>query len=514
MSSSTSVPKGKGPAPPASKHRNPGGGLKKEWCFTKHLMPAEERLVNRFEKHIQASAEGVEINLAYTEWPLDEPAFHWPCSYLVAQLERCPDTGKLHWQGFMVAEKALTLVGMKRDFDNAAHWEPRMGTVQQAIDYCKKPESRVLRGCPHTEIEYGVPPEELQKGRRTDLEQLAQRIVEGASMRTVAEANPAEYIRYFKGMQALQAVTLKPRSNPPEVTIIWGPPGCGKTRAVFDEYPEAYFKDDSTKWWDGYQGQDVVLIDEFTGETPLKMLLRILDRYPFQGEVKGAYINISATKIFIASMIDPRDWYKEADDVRNIGALWRRVRVIYQNIAGVWGSHEFLPMDNRPGDWPYGVINRKDFAPPKVMPIVLRTPGIPEEYSMIQSMNFYASLDETERVRKAIAQSKEDHEYHHRRHPSAHHAVFNCRPPAETDAPVPIDLGAKRRRIDPAIPAPRPQSERLDLSAQDVVPATPTPVLEQGPRAAAAIPEGVRRQLQEWAEALECAEGLSAEQDE
>lgn len=41
----------------------------------------------------------------------------------------------------------------------------------------------------------------------------------------------------------------------------WGPTGTGKSHTVRTAYPDAYLKT-NTKWWDGYQKEDVVIIEE------------------------------------------------------------------------------------------------------------------------------------------------------------------------------------------------------------------------------------------------------------
>lgn len=41
----------------------------------------------------------------------------------------------------------------------------------------------------------------------------------------------------------------------------WGASGTGKSRGVRERYPEAFIKSND-KWWDGYNNEDVVIIEE------------------------------------------------------------------------------------------------------------------------------------------------------------------------------------------------------------------------------------------------------------
>lgn len=64
-------------------------------------------------------------------------------SYIVFQRERCPTTGRDHWQGYAECTTKLKLCTIKRRLgDPAIHVERRKGTPEEASDYCKKDESR------------------------------------------------------------------------------------------------------------------------------------------------------------------------------------------------------------------------------------------------------------------------------------------------------------------------------------------------------------------------------------
>jgi len=91
---------------------------------------------------------------------------------------------------------------------------------------------------------------------------------------------------------------------------------------------DAYPKDPRTKFWDGYNGQQHVVIDEFRGSIDISHMLRWLDRYPVIVEVKGSSTCLVATTIWITSNLDPRDWYMDLD-VDTKQALLRRLVITH-----------------------------------------------------------------------------------------------------------------------------------------------------------------------------------------
>lgn len=113
------------------------------------------------------------------------------------------------------------------------------------------------------------------------------------------------------------------------VEVFWGKTGTGKSRRAWEEAGwDAYPKIPSTKFWDGYNGQDHVVIDEFTGQIGIEHLLRWCDRYPVSVETKGSATVFRAKKIWITSNIDPRDWYPQAPESQK-EALLRRLRITH-----------------------------------------------------------------------------------------------------------------------------------------------------------------------------------------
>lgn len=108
----------------------------------------------------------------------------------------------------------------------------------------------------------------------------------------------------------------------------WGPPGTGKTSSAWRDNPVLYIKPLS-KWWDGYSGEDVVLIDDIgplQGEWIASFLKIWADRYPFQAEVKGGAKLIRPKKIIVTSNYAIEGIFMNVEDQE---AIHRRFKVTH-----------------------------------------------------------------------------------------------------------------------------------------------------------------------------------------
>lgn len=252
-------------------------------------------------------------------------------TYVVFGVETAPTTGTLHWQGYTEFEKVKRF-GQVRALFEGIHVEYRVGSQQQAIDYCKG----LSAGKTPNEVvhEDGTPTANVA-GKRNDLSAAVDVFKEGG-MSALAEELPDMVIKYHRGFDAL-AKYLKPPVKPvPHITLCFGPPRIGKTRVFYDETsPDNQWATPVTNglWFDGYIGQEDVLFDDFDGKrshTSLRDLLRILDRYPIQVGVKGSHVWWVPKRIYITTNFFPRDWYDWETREQQWPALVGRVdRVVW-----------------------------------------------------------------------------------------------------------------------------------------------------------------------------------------
>lgn len=220
--------------------------------------------------------------------------------YLVYQREK-GENGTEHIQGYVELSKSRTLAYVKNWLPRA-HFEIRRGTREQARDYCRKDDTRIEGPFERGTWESGG------TGARSDLLAVKRKIDEGKPMSEVWDEHFETTLRYYRGFQEYKKVKTGHRTWKSEIHVFWGESGTGKSRACMELAPNAYWKT-RDEWWDGYEGHDDVILDDFYGWLPWDLLLRILDRYPLDVNAKGGGRRFVAKRIFITSNKKPEDWY-------------------------------------------------------------------------------------------------------------------------------------------------------------------------------------------------------------
>lgn len=238
--------------------------------------------------------------------------------YIIWGKETAPSTGTLHLQGYTQAKSPLALLGWKKRLGSRVHIEASKGNFQQNFEYCSKDKDFEEHG------------ERPAPGKRTDLQAVAEKIRAGASIPSIADEFPTEFIRYHRGLTALKEIYdfAKPRDFKTVVRVYVGRPGVGKSQAAAREgsfYGEVYYKPNGA-WWDGYTGQPTVILDDFYGGLPYNELLHMCDRYPHKVPVKGAFREFRSRLVIITSNNYVEEWYKDKDGAqRDVSAFLRRV---------------------------------------------------------------------------------------------------------------------------------------------------------------------------------------------
>lgn len=62
--------------------------------------------------------------------------------------------------------------------------------------------------------------------------------------------------------------------------------------------------------FDGYDGEDAIIIDDFEGQLKYKHLLKILDGHQLRVNVKGGHRYARWTRVFITTNEEASGWYQ------------------------------------------------------------------------------------------------------------------------------------------------------------------------------------------------------------
>lgn len=242
--------------------------------------------------------------------------------YSVYQLEKAPETGRLHIQGFIQFKNALTASALK-DLFPGAHIELCTSSEKSNERYCSKSKTRIAG--PWL---FGKP---TSQGKRTDWDDVKELATAGTPKRDILLAHP-KLAPCFKGIEVLcQAVKgIPPLERTLRVWFLHGPSGVGKTHRARTRFPEAYVvtgKYSDGKSFDMYDCESTLILDEWRwDEWSLTLMDGILDKWRFQLQCR--YFNKYAwwTDVIICSNQKPEDCYPTSS-ATNRNCFLRRLNV-------------------------------------------------------------------------------------------------------------------------------------------------------------------------------------------
>lgn len=259
------------------------------------------------------------------------------CEYAEIFEEVCPKTGKVHYHSIITFKNAVRFSTVAQ-FDIKAHWNTQNNGEMGIYDYVSKENKSVFK--------YGTPPPLVQKrkqqatAKKTQFQTVVDMIKEGHYDQVQEERVYAQYQRFFDQLAAKAEPSKRWKGELKEKNHwVYGPPGSGKSSAIWDAAEEknlTIYQKLQNKWWDGYKGEDIVLIEDADPDTLKKLANHMKvwsDRYPFTFEIKGSSKTMKCPSYYfvVTSNYAMKDCFNETD----LKAMERRFEEHFKDLPSV-----------------------------------------------------------------------------------------------------------------------------------------------------------------------------------
>lgn len=260
-------------------------------------------------------------------------------SYL-GQLERGKGgTDYLHWQLVLVHAEPIRFSTIKKKLPTA-HVEP-VRDLRASLAYVQKEDTRVEDEKPLVKGEISPGP---GQGHRSDLDELRTRILQGQETADELILSDSSAWRHSRLVGDLVSARDRSRQEGKlrnvQVRVVFGATGTGKTSAVLDGLQALGSVCRVTHWgsgaFDGYDGQDSLVLDEFAGQPALEELLTWLDRYPVALPARYRPRQAAFVRVVLCANSAPWTWYPWAPQAQR-AALARRLHLV-EEWSGSWDN--------------------------------------------------------------------------------------------------------------------------------------------------------------------------------
>lgn len=293
--------------------------------------------------HDMFQSSGLEtVNLEVAVPAIDDAVQPFVFESLVAfagQFER-GEQGTRHLQAVLVFSRRLRLNQVAAMFRGGAHVETAHDALA-SVEYCTKESTRELGPWKAGDLPF-------QRNSKRAWDEFWGLAKEGKIEEIPADVRDAAAVLCdmqvrIRCYSTLKCIAKDYMAKAPDLqdldnVWLWGEPGCGKSFEARRRYPSAYPKA-YNKWWDGYQGEDTIVLDDFEkGDEgrghPLGHHLKIwADKYEFIGESKGGAMRIRPRRLIITSNYSIDDVFPWGLDPSLNLAIKRRFREEHWTLA-------------------------------------------------------------------------------------------------------------------------------------------------------------------------------------
>ena len=275
-----------------------GGSQAKNWCFTINNYTAEDLGIFPIaDQEVQYCTYGKEVG----------------------------EDGTPHLQGYIQFTKRKRFNFVKGLLPRAHLEVQRARSNKKAQEYCHKDDEDPFE---QGTLQLSASDASKAGSSGANRREAYADIRRGAPLQDIIDANPEE-LSYIH--QA--ARYAPPRTEPARVLYLHGETGCGKTtstlKVLLDLKMSFFKKMPGTHWFDGYTGQDVLVLEEFQSCFTLTTFLSMCDPHPPQLQVKGGTMPNRSKWIIICSNSSPFQQYEKVQEERprSFAAFLRRISV-------------------------------------------------------------------------------------------------------------------------------------------------------------------------------------------
>uniref|UniRef100_UPI00404812A9 hypothetical protein n=4 Tax=Pseudomonadati TaxID=3379134 RepID=UPI00404812A9 len=260
-----------------------------------------------------------------------------------------PDTTP-HLQGYIQFKHQKRMNEVKKALGTTRlHLEKSNGTADQNIAYCSKEDiDPFIKGTPK------------QPRKRTDID-LIKDLVKTNTVKELIEDGTLRNQQQVKFAHTCFTYQQEHRTTYPRVVWLCGDSGAGKSKYIYDRHQpdEVHKQSNSIKFWDGYENQPIVVLDDIRADfAKFHELLTLLDKYPHRVEVKGDTRIFNSSIVYVTSPYTPAELYKNKS-TENLIQLIRRVDEIHEY------RHPDILVSTPKEDW-YSIHKDREYTIKKV----------------------------------------------------------------------------------------------------------------------------------------------------
>lgn len=246
------------------------------------------------------------------------------CKYIIYGYEK-GEQGTPHLQGFVIWNNAKSFKASQKCLPARTHIEAIKGTPYDNFRYCSKGGDF---------FEAGDRPDQVGQGKRKDLLEIKKCIAQQTHIKALLENNTIINYQQLKYAETLKKYYEQKRKWKTKVSWFYGETGTGKSHEAHELFnlitdeDNIYEAMDTGRWWDGYDGQEYIIIDDMRKDfLKFHQLLKLLDKYAYRVETKGGTRQFLAKHIIITAPYHPADMFDTREDLEQ---LLRRIDEIKQ----------------------------------------------------------------------------------------------------------------------------------------------------------------------------------------